>query len=141
MTTSSPLRSLAASAAFSLFVECTPSPSSRPRVAKFGTYYVKTYTLFLADCKRQMAVTKPATPMDGDLAVRLSVVIACPKKTVRVRPVGDVDNYAKGPLDGAKGFLWHDDDQVTSLHVTKRWASPGETPGVHVSVMPASGKE
>ena len=141
MTTSSPLRCLAAAAAFSLFVECTPSPASRPRVAKFSTYYVKSYAVFMADCKRQMAATKPTTPIEGDLEVWLSVVIARPKTTVRVRPHGDVDNFVKAPLDGAKGFLWHDDDQVTSLHVTKRWASPGETPGVHVSVMPASGKE
>ena len=137
MTTSSPLRSLAGATAFSLFVACTPSPACRPRVAKWGTYYAKTYQVFLSDCKKQMAFGKPAAPMDGDLSVSLSVIIACPKKTVRVRPVGDVDNYCKGPLDGAKGFLWHDDDQVTRLFVMKRWATPGETPGVHISVGPA----
>ena len=117
-----------------MFVACTPSPACRPRVARFGTYYAKTYQVFLNDCRKQMAVGKPPLPMEGDLSVALSIIIARPKKTVRVRPVGDVDNYCKGPLDGAKGFLWHDDDQVTKLSVTKRWAALGETPGVRVEV-------
>ena len=134
MQTSSRIVGAATGAVFSILVECTPSPSSRPRVAKFGTYYAKTYQQFLAACRKQMAAGKPSAPLEGDLWVFLDVAVARPKKTVRVRPVGDVDNYAKGPLDGAKGFLWGDDDQVMLLTVQKRWAAPDEPPGVFLEV-------
>ena len=47
-------------------------------------------------------------------------------------PGGDIDNYAKGPLDALKGVAFHDDKQVTALAATKRWTGPGETAGVLV---------
>ena len=43
----------------------------------------------------------------------------------------DVDNYAKGILDGLNSVLWKDDNQVVDLHVSK-WYS--EKPRIEVTV-------
>ena len=116
-------------------VDTVPSPSHRPQVGKFGTYYAKGYQVHHADCLKQLSEQKPLEVLQGDLWAILDVSIAKPKTTIRVRPNGDVDNYAKGPMDAAtKAGIWQDDGQVMALLVTKRWAAPGEIPGVTLQV-------
>ena len=46
-----------------------------------------------------------------------------------VRPLAkpDLDNAAKGILDALKGVFWEDDSRVTSLYVTKRYATMDST--------------
>ncbi|MBG0964113.1 RusA family crossover junction endodeoxyribonuclease [Bacillus sp. SRB1LM] len=48
----------------------------------------------------------------------------------------DVDNYAKGILDGLNSVLWRDDNQVVDLHVSK-WYS--EKPRIEVTVKELNG--
>ncbi|PEV76343.1 RusA family crossover junction endodeoxyribonuclease [Bacillus cereus] len=48
----------------------------------------------------------------------------------------DVDNYAKGILDGLNSVLWKDDNQVVDLHVSK-WYS--EKPRIEVTVKELNG--
>ena len=48
----------------------------------------------------------------------------------------DVDNYAKGILDGLNSVLWKDDNQVVDLHVSK-WYS--EKPRIEVTVRELNG--
>ncbi|HDR8155560.1 TPA: RusA family crossover junction endodeoxyribonuclease [Bacillus cereus] len=48
----------------------------------------------------------------------------------------DVDNYAKGILDGLNSVIWKDDNQVIDLHVSK-WYS--EKPRVEVTVKELNG--
>lgn len=75
----------------------------------------------------------------------VSVIILClasrPKTTKLAAPKPDVDNYAKGVLDviTKDGRFWHDDTQVTSLTVSKRWTT--DAPGILVSIIPLDHQE
>lgn len=42
-------------------------------------------------------------------------------------PKPDVDNIAKGILDGLNGHLWVDDTQIKKLVIEKSWAKPKES--------------
>jgi Holliday junction resolvase RusA-like endonuclease len=51
----------------------------------------------------------------------------------------DVDNLAKAVLDALSTVgLWRDDDQVTGLSARKRYAEPGEAPGMGLWVTVAA---
>lgn len=107
--------------------DLAPVPASRPRVGKFGTYYAKSY----ADWMKEAAGFVKAA-LDVPTKSPLEVDIECkrPAKPTSKVPVGDVDNYAKGPLDviTKSGKVWGDDKQVVSLRVSKRYTEPGEAP-------------
>lgn len=112
--------------------DLAPVPASRPRVGKFGTYYAKGY----ADWMKDAAKFVPAEKLQGELAVFLEVLCKSPAKRTSDAPMGDVDNYAKGPLDViTKSGLWDDDRQVVKLCVEKRYVNAGETPCTKVSVV------
>jgi Holliday junction resolvase RusA-like endonuclease len=67
-------------------------------------------------------------PDDAELLVVVEHICNRPKSTTRYYPQGDVDNFAKASLDvvtKATGW-WHDDDQLTYLLTTKRFAKSGE---------------
>jgi len=49
------------------------------------------------------------------------------KKTAPLLPREDVDNLAKAVLDALTGVAWHDDKQVASLHIVKRYGTAGAT--------------
>jgi Holliday junction resolvase RusA-like endonuclease len=88
--------------------------------------------------------------LEGRISARLVFLIDRPKThmgsgrnagTVRPAmrekypfPGGDIDNFAKGPLDALKGVAFRDDRQVTDLSVSKRWTGPGEDAGVLVAL-------
>ena len=138
MPTSSALdavRGALVGALLTLRVDTVPSPACRPRVARFGVFYAKGYQVCMADCVKQFSAQKPGILFEGDLFAHVEAVVQRPKKTIRVRPAGDVDNYAKAPLDAAtKAGLWGDDGQVTALLATKRWTEPGEEPGINLTI-------
>jgi Holliday junction resolvase RusA-like endonuclease len=75
-------------------------------------------------------------PLLGPLFVRITNIVQKAKTSKLVWPRGDVDNYAKAPLDAITkaATVWHDDDQVVDLHTSKRFANPGEQPGTLVEV-------
>lgn len=112
-----------------------PVPASRPRVARWGTYYAPTYknwmkaaAPFVEACKQEH--------MDGPLAVLIEVVCPPPKTVKRDYPRGDVDNYEKAALDAiTKGeTVWDDDDQVVVLLGAKRYTRADEKPHTAVEV-------
>lgn len=125
------LEGLASAGPFSFWLPGKPTPTPRPRVSKKGfTYYPKNYKDWVAD------VTKVMKPLDlpqlkGPIIIVIEVNCIPPKKTDHCAPMGDVDNYAKGPMDLMtkleKG--WFDDRQVVSLTTVKRWIGPDEEPG------------
>ena len=118
-----------------LNVSTIPSPAHRPQVGKFGTYYAKGYQICMADCIKQLALQKPAVPLEGDLVAVIEVVCHRPKTTKFKRPQGDVDNYAKAPMDAAKkALIWLDDVQVETALIDKRWTAPGELPGYTITI-------
>ncbi len=113
-----------------------PVPASRPRVSRWGVYYAKTYKDWKALAEGHLA--------PGDAGIRpadrvLVVIIAVAKraKTSKATFVnGDVDNFAKGPMDvvtKATGY-WEDDKQVSWLLTGKRFAEPGEEPRTEVHI-------
>lgn len=130
------MRGAVSGALLSVRVATTPSPASRPRVAKFGVYYAKSYSTYMADCAKQFAFSAGSFPAGGPpLIACVEIIGERPKTTKLPNPKGDVDNYAKGCLDAAtKAGLWSDDSRVEELIVTKRWTLPGEEAGVVLTV-------
>jgi Holliday junction resolvase RusA-like endonuclease len=113
-------------------------PASRPRVTKWGgVYYGKPYATFLADAQKQLAAMRDQRS-DLPVVMVMEVICAKPPTGKLELPKGDVDNYAKGPLDAATkaATLWKDDAQVAALFVAKRYAEPGEEPGVSLEWAP-----
>lgn len=112
-----------------------PVPASRPRVTRWGTYYAKGYAAWI----KAATPTHPATN-DPDATSRFHVVIDIigekPRTSKLPSPRGDVDNYAKGPLDivTKNHGVWKDDSQIDCLFVSKRWAEPNETPRTDVHI-------
>ncbi len=115
----------------------TPSPTHRPRMTKTGhAYYAKTYQTYHADCVRAFSkLVNKTRPLTGLLACVVETVCAKPKSTKLAAPRGDTDNYTKCPLDAAtKAGVWGDDAQVIPVTGTRRWAEPGEEPGVYLHI-------
>lgn len=100
-----------------------PCVASRPRFTRRGfTYYAKSYKDWLAAATK-VARELPWKLPPGYVRVAIEVHVQRPKKPTRHYPRGDVDNYAKGPLDAlVKGGVIADDDLVIDLQVTKRYA-------------------
>lgn len=79
-------------------------------------------------------------PLDDALSVFVHFVLRRPP-SVKARPYPsvkpDLDNYAKAALDALNGVAWCDDGQITSLHLQKHYAKPGEGPSIEIIVEPA----
>lgn len=122
------------------FLEVEPSPASRPRVTRMGNvYYGKLYDQFRKDAKAALR-SYTGSPIEGDIICLVEIIGTKPKTTKRGHPRGDCDNFVKGPLDAMTdvGSFWTDDDQITCLAVTKRYAEEGETPGVRIFLKEAN---
>lgn len=102
-----------------------PTPASRPRVSRYGTYYGKNYTKFrkLAEFEIPKVLDKHVT-YEGSVPLMVQVVSYAerPKDPTKEWPRGDVDNYAKAVLDACNGKVWEDDDQIVFLSTSKLWA-------------------
>lgn len=105
-----------------------PRPASRPRISKYGTYYGKPYTVFRQTSQPYADAYDSYPPIKGPIVILVEIVCTKPKSGRLKYPRGDVDNYAKGPLDvmTKSGNFWDDDIQVVSLHCVKRYADPQE---------------
>lgn len=113
-----------------------PVPASRPRVSKWGTYYLKTYATWKAEAERLLSEYKVPGLLEKAVHVEVHSFAKRPKKLTRPYPRADVDNYAKAVLDAItkSECLWKDDDQVIQLTTTKRYAEPGEEPCTRVYI-------
>lgn len=110
-----------------------PVPASRPRVSKWGTYYGKTYSAWR---KAAMELIKEHDDtIEAHCTVLVEQILEKPKTSKKNFPRGDVDNYAKAPTDilTAKKF-WADDDLITGLWTSKRFAEAGEEPRTEVTI-------
>lgn len=116
-----------------IVIGLAPVPAARPRVARFGTYYPPTYKAWKKDAL--VFMPKVSSVLEGPLSVDMEIICKRPKKPTSSIPVGDVDNYAKAALDAVNdAALWGDDKQVVSMHVSKRYAEPGEEPCTVISI-------
>ena len=78
-------------------------------------------------------------PLDGPVKVVLQFVFQRPrshwnKKGLKpnapaIPPKNDFDNLAKAATDPLNGIAWHDDDQITSALIVRRYAGLRDEPG------------
>lgn len=131
---------------FTIRLPFPPTPASRPRVTRWGTYYTKTYKAYraLAD-KAIPRSSKP--PLEGNLRADVEFVCHRPKTTKRINPRGDIDNYMKAILDAITGEkptkkkpnvkpkgYWLDDDQIVYVIARKRFANGDEQPHTRITI-------
>lgn len=111
-----------------------PLPASRPRVTKWGTYIAKPYKGWLAEAAKYLKTVNCTIP-EGHLHVVIEVVCTKARTSKLTTPKGDIDNYAKAPLDAiTHAKLWDDDKWVTELFARKRFASTGEAAHTRVTI-------
>lgn len=110
-----------------------PVPASRPRVTRWGTYYGKNYTAWR---KAAMELIKDSKESISDpCTVLIEQIVEKPKTSKKKYPRGDVDNYAKAPADIlTKKNFWDDDDLITGMWTSKRFAEEDEEPRTEVTI-------
>jgi Holliday junction resolvase RusA-like endonuclease len=117
-----------------IFIPVDPVPASRPRMARRSgrVYYGKKYNEFRKTAGLLLSsIDMPVEfPLEGPIAVSAEFTIAHPKKTKRLAPRGDVDNYFK-TLDVLNEVVWWDDDQILWASMSKRY---GDVTGILLEV-------
>lgn len=99
----------------------------RARVTRNGTFHAKEYVVY----KRAVALAAKASRSVGwTPGGRFEVQVVIREPDLRSR---DLDNAAKGILDGCRGVLWDDDRQIDRL-VIERGAVDRVMPRAHVYV-------
>lgn len=116
---------------FIMEISGQPVSAGRPRVTRWGVYYPKTYTSWMAEV--DAGIEKAGYRVvqeEGLFKVSIESVFKRPKKLTVPRPRQDLDNIIKGPLDmiTKKQLLWVDDADLVELFTTKRYAEQGEEP-------------
>ena len=115
-------------------INVNPVPASRPRVTKWGTFYGKNYEKFRREVRNQIHSHKGKN-LFGPIVALVEIICPQPKTVERLFPRGDVDNFAKGPLDSltSQGSFWEDDDQIVLLEVVKRFVEDKEQPRIIIT--------
>jgi Holliday junction resolvase RusA-like endonuclease len=123
---------------------CVPVPASRPRVTRWGTYYLKTYDNY----RKQAHAAIPQSrlpPLEGVLHADVEFICKRPVKITLDTPRGDIDNHLKSIFDAITGEVnkkkgltgngyWIDDAQVGSCTAGKRYAEPNEEPHTRIVI-------
>lgn len=121
-----------------LYVPIDPVPASRPKVARYGTYYSKRHQQYIKDWTTWFSYAKPCWFYLGTerLVVSLEFVCMKPKTTKRESPRHDIDNLVKLPLDcmTSSDIFWKDDVQIEYLFASKRFARQKEEPHTRIKV-------
>jgi Holliday junction resolvase RusA-like endonuclease len=109
-----------------LVLPLDPIPCPRPRFARGVAYYPARYTSWRDAVREHLSDVPLPEPNDDTWTVLLHLWCKRPAKPANHYPKGDVDNYAKSVLDAIQGVaFFHDDKQVTRLHVTKDYHKHG----------------
>jgi Holliday junction resolvase RusA-like endonuclease len=130
---------------FTLILRIKPVPASRPRVTRWGTYYLKTYKNYKDEAHEAIPVcTRPT--LTGELGVTIEFICHKPKSTKLVSPRGDIDNHMKAILDAVVGQAAtkrqecrlkkyiKDDEIISNADVRMRYAKDGEEPHTVITV-------
>lgn len=127
-----------------------PRAQGRPRFARMGKF-VKAYDpkdsrQYKDNVAAQIVAQNPRM-FDRDKPLLLNVSFFLPRPKGHYGAKGlkssapkehitkpDLDNMLKAVMDSLKGLVWHDDNQVCSMWVYKRY---GEEPGAQVCIQEA----
>lgn len=130
---------------FDLTLFIPPVPASRPRVTRWGTYYLKTYKEYKAAAHEAIPVCKEATLM-AELGASIEFICPTPKKITLVSPRGDIDNHIKAIFDAVVGktATKHvrcrlkkyigDDSLISYVDARMRYAEQGEEPRTIITI-------
>lgn len=139
------------SKSFTLHLE--PRPADRPRsrvVAPKGrkpfvqVYSDKDYEAWKREFIEQLKGIDLGEPFTGPVGFSGSFFRVRPKTTKLRAPAPDIDNFLKAAMDAmtTDGRIWIDDEQVTDLvSVRKRWAAPGCSGFITITVTPLDPKD
>ena len=117
-------------------VPLPPVPASRPRVTRWGTYYLKTYATWKEEAERLLEEFSVPDLFTGPVFTVTAFEVKRPKKLTRPHPHPDLDNFEKAIFDAVSKSecLWHDDDQIVAALSYKKYADPGEEPQTKLHV-------
>ena len=122
-----------------------PVPASRPRVTRWGTYYLKTYKAY-RDAAHEAIPVSTEPQLDCELGCSIEFICHRPKTTTMVSPRGDIDNHMKSILDAVVGQAATkkvgcklkkyitDDELISHADVRMRYAEPDEEPCTIITV-------
>ena len=112
--------------------DINPCPASRPRVARWSTYYPKKYTQFRKEMKA-LTSEMDSTPSKKLISVDVEFNVKIPKSWTKKKKEEknrkycdngcDIDNYLKAILDSLNGVLFVDDRQVVEVYARKRYSN------------------
>lgn len=122
---------------YSFTIKIDPVPASRPRVARYGTYYLPKYTQYRKDLAKQLSCLKKVEGIYNQLLMfNIRFVMPLPKsatKKTKAELVGqfcganiDLDNLEKALYDAMNGVIFADDKQVVQHTVEKIWGLEGK---------------
>ena len=116
-------------------IPLAPVPTSGRRIPlRDRPYYPKTYAAWRDAAA--VYIPTPAAPVLGLCKVLIDVACKRPQTLIADTPTGLVDNYAKAALDAISAAgIWGDDKQVQTLAIEKRYAEPGETPHIRITIV------
>lgn len=113
----------------------TPVAQGRPRFSRYGHAYdpatSRQYKQAVAFCARNAYSDDPLT---GAISVTMRIYrpiqkagskkLHADKEAGRVRPTvkPDVDNVYKAVSDAMTGIIWHDDNQIVQVNISKFYA-------------------
>jgi len=133
---------------FTIILRVKPVPASRPRVSRWGTYYLKTYKTY-KDAAHAAIPVCTEEQLDCALGCTIEFICHAPKKITLVSPRGDIDNHMKAILDGIVGLAatskqecrlkkYIKDDEIISHADVSNWKERKETSRivVHCSATP-----
>ena len=114
--------------------EINPTPASRPRVTRWGTFYGKKYKGFKKDMDELLSDTDKEW-LEGLIFADMTFFVAIPKSWSKKKKKlksgqwcdnnADLDNYEKSILDSLSGAYFHDDRQIVQQQSKKIWADTG----------------
>ncbi|WP_420100159.1 RusA family crossover junction endodeoxyribonuclease [Corynebacterium sp.] len=76
--------------------------------------------------------------IDGPVHVTTEFVMprpkSLPKRVLHMVKKPDLDKLIRSTLDALSGIAYVDDNRVTTIHASKRYATTGEPTGAHITV-------
>jgi Holliday junction resolvase RusA-like endonuclease len=114
--------------------EINPTPASRPRVTRWGTFYGKKYKGFKKDMD-ELLLDIDKEWLEGLIFADMTFFVGIPKSWSKKKKKlkdgqwcdnnADLDNYEKAILDSLSGAYFHDDRQIVQQQSKKIWADTG----------------